>query len=136
MPPHPRYRQHLAAACLLPLLVAGATGCASKTKAQMDALNSQKAYLAGQNDALQQQINRSSSAFPSVTVLGHVQNATVPWVAGLTLTQALATANYLDSNDPVSITVTRRGNVNSIDLPTLFNGPPIPLEPGDTVEIR
>lgn len=123
--------------CLaLVLLIAALTGCGSKTGNQVEALGRQQAYLAGQNSALQQQLAQQASPFPTITVLGHVQNSIVPWVAGLTLTQAIATANYLDSQDPHAITVTRQGNTMTVDVASLLQGPPITLEPGDTVEIR
>lgn len=118
------------------LLIASLTGCASKTGNQVEALGRQQAYLAGQNSALQQQLAQQTSPFPTVTILGHVQNSIVPWVAGLSLTQAIATANYLDSRDPQAITVTRQGNTMTVDVASLLQGPPITLEPGDTVEIR
>ncbi len=75
-------------------------GCATKSKVKAD---QQAAYLAGQNALLQQQ---QAQQFPTVTILGPVQNHTVPWVAGLTLAQAVATANYLGSRAPTEIIIT------------------------------
>ncbi len=118
------------------LLALGVTGCASKTKSKMDALAQQQAYLAGQNAAMQQQLARQQSPFPTVTVNGHVQNNVVPWVVGLTLTQAIATANYLDSQDPTVITVLRQGQISTIDPKLLFSSQIFTLEQGDVIEIR
>lgn len=105
-------------------------GCTTKSTARATA---QEAYLAGQNAALRQQ---PVSQAPGVTVLGPVQNPQVPWVAGLTLAQAIATANYLDPHEPGQITITRQGETAQIDPKVLLNGVQVPLEPGDVVELR
>jgi hypothetical protein len=106
------------------------SGCATKSDARAKA---QTAYLAGQNAALRQE---QAQQFPSVTVLGPVQNTTVPWVVGLTLTQAIATANYLDPHAPREIILTRQGQSAELDPKVLLNGTDVPLEPGDVVELR
>jgi len=111
-------------------LAAAVTSCTTKSTAR---LKEQNAFLAGQNAALRRQ---AQSAFPTVSIVGSVQNAVVPWVAGLTLAQAIATAVYLDTNEPTEITLTRQGESAKLDPAVLFNGAVIPLEPGDVVEIR
>ena len=63
-------------------------GCTTKSTVR---LKEQNAFLAGQNAALRQQA-QTPSAFPTVSILRPVQNAAVPWLAGLTLTQAITTA--------------------------------------------
>ncbi len=105
-------------------------GCTTKSTAR---LKEQNAFLAGQNAILQQQ---AQSAFPKVSVIGPVQNSSVPWVAGLTLAQAIATANYLEASEPKEIILTRQGESAKLDPRILFNGAVIPLEAGDVVEIR
>lgn len=90
------------------------------------------AFLKGQNAALRQQLQPTDG----VTVLGPVQNRQVPWVAGLTLAQAIATAVYLDPHEPRQIVITRDGESAAIDPNTLLNGETVPLEPGDVVEIQ
>ena len=97
-------------------------------------MEARDAYLAGQNSALRQAQTDSES--PGVTIVGPVQNPKVPWVAGMTLLQALATANYLDSNNPKAIIITRDGESATLDPNVLFNGAVIPLEPGDVIELR
>jgi hypothetical protein len=92
----------------------------------------QSAFLAGQNAALMQQ---QAAQFSGVTVVGPVQNHQVPWVAGLTLAQAIATANYVDSQEPKEITITRQGEKAELDPKVLLDGVPVPLEPGDMIEI-
>lgn len=116
--------------CALALLILAAafTGCTTRSRAKA---NAQDAFLAGQNAALQQ-----AQQFPTVTVLGPVQNHSVPWVAGLTLVQAVATANYLDSHAPKSIIITRQGESATLNADILVNGAVVPLEPGDGVELR
>ena len=80
------------------LVLAGlAAGCTTKSTARLQAQN---AYLAGQNAALQRQLTQQAG---TITVIGPVQNGSVPWVAGLTLTQALVTANYLGVGEPARI---------------------------------
>jgi hypothetical protein len=65
-----------------------------------------------------------------------VQNPDVPWVEGLTLAQAIATANYLGQHDPKEIIITRQGE-NAILAPKmLLYGHDVPLEPGDTITIH
>jgi len=106
-------------------------GCVSKSKAQARA---QAAYLAGQNAALRQQ--QAQAQPPGVTVVGPVQNHDVPWVEGLTLAQAVATANYLGQHDPKGITITRQGESAIVAPKMLLTGRDVPLEPGDIITIR
>jgi hypothetical protein len=106
-------------------------GCVSKSKADARA---QAAYLAGQNAALQQQ--QQQTRVPGVKVIGPVQNPDVPWVDGLTLAQAIATANYLGQHDPKEIIITRQGESAKLAPKWLLNGADVPLEPGDTITIH
>jgi uncharacterized membrane-anchored protein len=105
-------------------------GCTTKSGAQARA---QQAYLAGQNAALRQQ---QAAQFSGVTIVGPVQNSQVPWVAGLTFAQAIATANYLDSHEPGEIIITRQGESAKLDLKVLLRSAQVPLEPGDVIELR
>ena len=104
-------------------------GCVSKSKAQARA---QVAYLAGQNAALRQQPAQATG----VTVIGPVQNPDVPWVEGLTLAQAIATAKYLGQHDPKEIIIMRRGETAKLAPKMLLIGSDVPLEPGDTITIH
>ena len=106
-------------------------GCVSKSETQSQM---QTAYLAGQNAALRQQ--QAEAQTPGVTVIGPVQNPDVPWVEGLTLAQAIATANYLGQYDPKEIILTRDGESAKIAPKMLLNGADVPLEPGDTITIN
>lgn len=108
-----------------------AAGCASNSRLQQQ--QQEAAYLAGQNAALQQQQAQEN---PAVVVLGDVQNSRVPWVPGLTLSQAIASANYLGANDPISITITRDGEKATIDPALLSQGKVVPLEAGDVIELQ
>ncbi len=112
------------------LLSLAATGCVeTKSKARAQA---QAAFLAGENAALLKQQQQASS----VTIIGPVQNPRVPWVEGLTLAQAIATANYLDSRAPKEIIITRQGEDASIDPNVLLRGTVVPLEAGDIITLR
>ena len=110
------------------MLALAVAGCTTKSAAR---LKEQNAFLAGQNAAL-----RQVAQFPSVNLVGSVQNPKVPWVVGLTLTQAIATANYLGQDEPKDIILTRQGESARLDPKVLLNGVAIPLEPGDVVEIH
>lgn len=111
-------------------LTLAAVGCSTKAKSRMAAQN---AYLAGQNAALRQQL---AAQFNGVTIVGAVQNPQVPWVAGLTLTQAIATANYLGADAPKEIVITRQGESATLAPDILVNGAVVPLEQGDVIELR
>jgi hypothetical protein len=112
------------------MLAAAATGCTTDSKAR---LKEQNAFLAGQNAALREQQQLQT---PSVTIVGPVQNPQVPWVAGLTLVQAIATANYLDAREPKQIIITHDGESATLDANILLNGAAVPLEAGDVIELR
>ena len=118
-----------AAAILLILAVGIFTGCASRSKSK---LREQNAFLAGQNIALMQQ----QAQTPGVTIVGPVQRAQVPWVVGLTLAQALATANYVGDKDPQQIIITRNGENAVMDAKVLLDGGDVPLQIGDVIELR
>jgi hypothetical protein len=112
------------------MLAFAVAGCTTESDARAKA---QEAFLEGQNAALRQQ---QASQTPSVTVVGPVQNPQVSWVAGLTLAQAIATANYLDSREPKQIIITRGGENATLDPKVLLDGADIPLEIGDVIELR
>ena len=129
-----RWRKYfcVGAASAILLLSAGLfCGCVSKSKSQARA---QQAYLAGQNAALRQQQPQTQT--PGVTVVGSVQNPDVPWVEGLTLTQAIATAHYLGQHDPKEIILTRQGESAKVAPKMLLAGRDVPLEPGDIITIH
>ncbi len=112
------------------ILALATAGCITKSTAQKQA---QQAYLEGRNSVLKQQ---QAAQTPGITIIGPVQKPNVPWVAGLTLAQAIATANYLDSKAPKQIIITRGGESATLDPKDLLNGTSIPLESGDVVELR
>jgi hypothetical protein len=112
------------------ILALVSAGCATRSTAR---LRAQNAFLAGQNAALRQ---AAAANFHGITVVGAVQNREVPWVAGLTLVQAVATANYVGATEPKQIIITHDGESATLDVKVLFNGTDIPLEAGDVVELR
>jgi hypothetical protein len=127
-----RWRKFFCVGVASAILVSSAMlfcGCVSKSKSQARA---QQAYLAGQNAALRQQQTEA----PGVTVIGPVQNPDVPWVEGLTLAQAIATANYLGQHDPREIIIMRQGESAKLAPKMLLNGANVPLEPGDIITIH
>ena len=112
------------------ILAVATAGCVTKTTARKQA---QQAYLEGRNSVLREQ---QASQTPGVKIIGAVQKPQVPWVVGLTLAQAVATANYLDPKAPKQIIITRGGESATLDPKDLLNGTAVPLEPGDVVELR
>jgi hypothetical protein len=114
---------------LILIFTLAVSGCTTKSRSRLEAQN---AYLAGQNAALRQQI----AQFNGITVIGAVQNGQVPWVAGLTLAQAVATANYTGAQEPKAVVITHQGESAVLPANVLFSGADIPLEAGDVVELR
>jgi hypothetical protein len=115
---------------LLALLVATSfCGCVTKSEARAQA---QAAYLAGQNDALAKMAGQGQG----IVIVGPVEHPNVPWVEGMTLSQAIATANYTSIHNPKTITITRQGEQATVNPKVLLNGQVVPLEPGDTITIR
>ena len=112
------------------VIALAAAGCTSRSRSRDQA---QIAYLAGQNMVLQQQL---AAQFRGVTVVGAVQNPQVAWVEGLTLAQAVATANYTGKAEPKQIVITHQGESVTLEAKVLFGGTDIPLEMGDVVELR
>ena len=112
------------------LIALAATGCTTRSSSRTQA---QIAFLAGQNQALQQQV---ASQFHGVTVIGEVVTPQVPWVQGLTLAQVVATANYTGQTEPKQIIITHQGESVALDAKVLFSGTDIPVDAGDVVELR
>lgn len=111
---------------LVLLLAAAMSGCVTKSKATAMA---RQAYLAGQKDAL--------SNLPGVVVvLGDVEIHQVPWVEGLTLAQAIATAKYNGLHDPKDILLRRQGEEGRVNAKDLLRGTDVPLEPGDIITVN
>jgi hypothetical protein len=110
------------------LAVVSAAGCVTKATA---AAESRAAFLAGQKSAYQSM----QAAQTAVVVLGNVKNHEIPWVDGLTLTQALATANYTGAHDPTDIILKRNSVQTEIDPKELLNGQDVSLHPGDVVSV-
>jgi hypothetical protein len=111
------------------LLATSFCGCITKAQARAQA---QAAYLAGQNDALA----KMAGADQAIVIVGPVEHPNVPWIEGLTLSQAIATANYTGRRNPKTIIITRQGEQASVNPRDLLNGHVVPLEPGDTITIR
>ena len=111
------------------LIATSFCGCVTKSQAHAQA---QAAYLAGQNDALA----KMAGLGQGIVIVGPVEHPNVPWVEGMTLSQAIATANYTSIHNPKAITITRQGEQASINPKDLLNGHVVPLEPGDTITMR
>jgi hypothetical protein len=105
--------------------------CGCVTRSEADARET-AAYSAGQKAAY-----AAIGVDPdtSIAIAGPVRHARVPWVAGLTLVQAIATADYTGRRNPREITITRHGQPISVDPNNLLNGHAVLLEPGDTITL-
>ena len=115
---------------LVLILALAVTGCVSASKAERQA---QRAAYA----ALQQAQAEELAKQPAVWFRGDVRNERVGWEEGLTLSQALLTAQYTWSWDPRLIAVTRNGETFPINVRRLLRGQEDPLlEPGDLIEVR
>jgi len=90
------------------------------------------AYIAGQKAAY-----AATGADPaaSIAIAGPVRHARVPWVEGLTLVQAIATADYTGRHNPKEITITRHGQPISVDPINWLHGQVVLLEPGDAITL-
>jgi hypothetical protein len=104
--------------------------CGCVTEAQAGA-RERAAYLAGQKAAL-----ASVGVGQGVTIIGEVEHPNVPWVEGLTLVQAIATANYTSHRNPKTITIIRKSETVSVPPRQLIGGHVVLLQPGDTIKIE
>lgn len=121
--------QTASAIALCTLLLA--SGCVSNNKSEAQA---RAAFFAGQRQALEM-VRQAQLRGPSVTVIGEVKNAVVPWTADLTLAKALVAADYRGATDPKEILIERGGKAMSYDPTKLLSGEDVPLEAGDIVVI-
>jgi len=124
-------------ALIILLFTLALNGCTTKATARREA--EKKAFIATQQSAMagpETQQQQQQQQQPAVWFRGDVRNHRVPWTDGLTLAQALLTAQYTWTWDPQSITVTRQGEVYPVNPRHLLRGQEDPLlEPGDIVEI-
>jgi hypothetical protein len=114
--------------CLL--LALGEAGCVTKAKARAQA---QQAFFAGQQEA---RSRPSPAQGPSVTLVGPVQNPTVPWDAELTLAKAIVAAGYVGRRDPRQIMIVRNGQAVPVEPKQLLKGEDIPLVSGDMIVLQ
>jgi hypothetical protein len=111
------------------LLALAAGGCVTKSQANAQA---RAAYQAGQRNAMATIAGQGQL----VVITGPVEHPNVPWIEGLTLAQAIATANYTGRHNPKAITITRQGVAISVSPRDLLVGHVVPLQPGDAITIR
>ena len=114
-------------------LVAFLSGCASKADVK---LREENAYLRGQLEATEKQRQQQLQQQPTVFFTGLVRQTRVPWREDLTLTQALAAAQFTGTSDPTILRIQRQGQVYSVDVRRLLRGQEDPvLEVNDVVEV-
>jgi ABC-type Fe3+-hydroxamate transport system substrate-binding protein len=114
---------------LLTVLVAA--GCVSKGKAQAEA---RAAFVAGQQQAFER--THQLAQGPSVTVVGLVRYAVIPWTEELTVAKAIVASGYYGPDVPTAVEVVRNGQVIPMDPNRLLRGEDMPLEVGDVLRIR
>jgi hypothetical protein len=115
---------------LVLLLALPLFGCTTKSGAKAQ---SQAAFAAGQQQAFARMREAQRT---SILVIGPVRNREIPWTDGLTLAQVIASADYTDPHDPKDIFINRQRERLYVDPKALLRGKDLPMEPGDTVEIR
>lgn len=118
------------------VLIVPLAGCV--TKSQADA-RARLAFLEGQNQALlrmQPHAPPPRMSGPGVTFIGPVQNPAVPWRIGLTLAQAVVSAQYTGATDPSAIVIHRNGEDIPVNPKGLLNGEDFALQLGDVIEIK
>jgi hypothetical protein len=108
------------------------TGCITKAKADAQA---RAAFVAGEQQAMRN-MEEVKARGPSVTVVGQVRNARVPWTAELTLAKAVVAAEYFGDKDPSEILIVRSGKAIRYDPKKLLEGDDMPLEPQDLIELK
>jgi len=127
----PGIRVHPCPSVVILMLAVVLTGCATKEAARREA--EKKAFIATQQSAMAAQANQE----PAVWFRGDVRHQRVPWTEGLTLAEALVTAQYTGNWDPHRITLTRQGEIFVINPRRLLRGQDNPeLEPGDSIEVH
>jgi hypothetical protein len=110
------------------MLAVVATGCVSKSEADARV---RAAYVAGQQAAYQSM----QGSMTDIVILGNVKTHHVPWVNGLTLAQALATATYTGTQDPQQIILKRNTVETQVDPKLLLGGRDLALQPGDVISV-
>ncbi len=119
---------------LLPLvcgLILGTVGCSSK-KAK---LREREAFIAGQQQAMTL-MRQSANQVHQIQIVGEVDNPTLQWTEGLTVSQAIVNANYRGFRDPQEIVIDRNGQMISINPKALLRGEDEPLQAGDRIILR
>lgn len=112
------------------LMAVTVSGCVSNSKADARA---KAAFAAGRQQAFFQ-IQEARRI--NIRVLGTVNNPEIPWADGLTLAQVVVAADYTGPRDPREIIVTRQRETIHVIPKNLLHGGDVPMEPGDTVEIK
>jgi len=115
---------------LTAFVLLAAAGCTTRSKARAEA---QAAYQAGQQQTFAQM---AEARRINIRFIGPVRHAEIIWADGLTLAQAIATADYWDARDPRVVTIVRQRERINVSPRDLLNGKDWPLEPGDTVEMH
>lgn len=115
---------------LLLVAVMAVAGCTTKAKARAQA---QAAYATGQQQARAQILEAQRI---NIRVVGAVKKSEIEWADGLTLAQAILAAEYIGATDPREIIVSRQREQIRVNPKDILRGKDVPLEPGDTVEIK
>ena len=106
------------------------SGCASKPKG--GPTEAQQHFVAGQEEAFSM---LQRSGIPLVRVLGPFERPVVQWQEGMTLSQVILTAGYLEVQDPSQILIQRGAQAFEIVPGRLLSGEDIPVESGDMIHV-
>lgn len=111
------------------LVAASLTACVSGKRG---GTTEHEEFLAGQEEAFNM-LERSGIAV--VRVVGPFQHPVVTWREGLTVSEVILEAGYLETRDPTQILVQRSGTVMAVDPESLLLGRDLAVESGDVVHV-
>ncbi|MCU0770572.1 MAG: hypothetical protein MUE94_02215 [Verrucomicrobia bacterium] len=104
-------------------------GCASKGKHPTPA---QQQFAAGQESAF---MMLQQSGVSVVRVVGPFQRPILGWTAGMTVSQVILEAGYLESRQPSRILIQRGPTALTVDPSQLLEGQDAAVEPGDVIHV-
>lgn len=111
------------------LIAAVMSGCASNNRKPTEA---QVQFAAGQEDAFAM---LARSGIYVVRVVGPFKRPVLPWHEGLTLTQVILEAGYMEQKDPAQIIIQRGPAAEPIDPSRLLTGEDVPVQAGDVIHV-
>ena len=104
-------------------------GCASNKRKPTEA---QVQFAAGQEEAFAM---LTRNGIYVVRVVGPFKRPVLPWHEGLTLTQVILEAGYMEQRDPAQIIIQRGPAAEPVDPSSLLGGEDVPVQAGDVIHV-